>query len=782
MAPESDFHTDANGNTRGNDAERNLTRRENALVEVPERGAHRMEKTRPAALTAPPTPMELAKALQRRWLLALVLAICCAIPPAALAWYFVPVTYSTKAWLRADSSPRMFDTKTETDTSLSTHQVLIRSPYVMNAALREPGVSSLPTIQDVAEKNIDVSDWLASKVSVQVGRSSEYMIIGMTGEEPQDVQRIVKAVTRAYLDRVVNKERADRVEKRNSLERTYRERTELIRQHMEDMAITTRELGTADEETAQQKQNLLIDFVGDLRKEHGKLKSGLRAKEREMQFFERMYEVDEKGVPAITPEILESYAAEDPEVVQLRRKLENEEKELQAYLAVVRNPEEHAKVQSINRRIQSTRDQADAREQAILAGLTKQRDEGTLKTPLQEKYDLLQLEKAHLEAELATVENLYLEYSQKIDDIGTYSADLAEKKSAVARQRSVVGSIGLELEKLSIEMDANDRIQLIQEAELPKTPDTGKRDKLTLLCGLGGIGLALLGVAFFEFHTRRITNYTAVEDGLGVRVMGDVPMLSGKRWSLFGGVNGEGALQGMMDESIDGIRSMLLHAGGEQAVRCVLVTSAKAGEGKTTVASSLAASIGRSGRRTLLVDGDLRRPSVHRLLDIPNRAGLSEVLSGEATVADVVHPSRSPGLWVMTAGQCTPECLHALAREGVGEVFDQLREEFDFIVVDSGPVLAVVDPLLLGPYTDGAIVSVVRRVSQMSSIYETCERLDGVGVRVLGSVINGASTGRFGFDYYGYGYGYGYGSVNGGSNADSGHYETAGSHSNGSSH
>lgn len=773
MASDNDFQSDSNGHGSGENQPRDLSKRGGALMELPEYGGGRLEKSRPAALTAPPTPVELAKALQRRWLLALILAICCAIPPAVLAWFFVPVTYSTKAWLRADNSPRLFETKTSGETTLATHQVLIKSPFVLNSALRAPGVSTLPSIQKIEEQNLDLADWLATQIHVQVGRSGEYMILSMTGENPQDVQRIVNAVTEAYLERVVNSERANTIAKRNSLERTFREKSEEIRERMESLNAVTRELGTADAETAQQKQNLLIDYVAGLRKEIGSLRSKLREKQREITFFKRRYEVDEKGLPAITAEILESYAAEDPEVIRLRQRIEGGERQLQAFLGTARNPEQQPRYQAIARQLGEVRDQADARQQEILAQLTKERDEGTLKTPLQAEYDQLLLEEEHLKSEWAVVEELYLDFSQKIEDIGNYSADLSSQKEEVSRLRSIVGQIGLELEKLSIELADRNRIELLEKARLPRTPDTKKRNRFVALGGLGGVALALLGVAFFEFQTRRITNFTAVEDGLGVRVMGDVPMLSGKRWSLFGGINGEGALQGMMDESIDGIRSMLLHVGNEESIRCVLVTSAKASEGKTTVASSLAASIGRSGRRTLLVDGDLRRPSVHRLLDIPNRTGLCEVLSGEAAVADVVRPSRSPGLWVMTAGQCTPESLQALAREGVAEVFEQLREEFDFIVVDSGPVLAVVDPLLLGPYCDGAIISVLRRVSQMSSVYDTCERLEGVGVRVLGSVINGTSTGRFGFDYYGYGYGYGYGTVNGNGANGHAHFETA---------
>ncbi|MCP4505904.1 MAG: CpsD/CapB family tyrosine-protein kinase, partial [Fuerstiella sp.] len=168
-----------------------------------------------------------------------------------------------------------------------------------------------------------------------------------------------------------------------------------------------------------------------------------------------------------------------------------------------------------------------------------------------------------------------------------------------------------------------------------------------------------------------------------------------------------------MDESADGIRAMLLHIPAAESVRTLLVSSALPNEGKTTVAVSLAASMGRSGRRTLLIDGDMRNPSAHRLLEMPLEDGLSEVLRGEVTSESVIRPSQMAGLRFMSAGHCDHMCLQALTKENLGEIFHKLREEFDFIIVDSGPVLSVVDPLLLGQQCDAALISVIRNVSRL---------------------------------------------------------------------
>ncbi len=177
---------------------------------------------------------------------------------------------------------------------------------------------------------------------------------------------------------------------------------------------------------------------------------------------------------------------------------------------------------------------------------------------------------------------------------------------------------------------------------------------------------------------------------------------------------------------------------GAEAARVLLVTSAGPGEGKTTLAAHLASSLARAGRKTLLIDGDLRRPGVHQLFELPQQPGFSEVLLGEVEAPDAVQNTPQDGLSVLAAGQWDREVMQALARDGLEGVFERLREEFDFIVIDSHPVLSATDSLLLGQQVDAVILSVLRDVSQTPRVYAASQRLAALGVRVLGAVVNGA--------------------------------------------
>jgi capsular exopolysaccharide synthesis family protein len=229
-----------------------------------------------------------------------------------------------------------------------------------------------------------------------------------------------------------------------------------------------------------------------------------------------------------------------------------------------------------------------------------------------------------------------------------------------------------------------------------------------------------------------------VSTGLGIRVVGAVPDLSAKaqrRAIVHSEIDARGHL---LLESIDAIRALLLRDSTIEATRVVMVTSAVGGEGKTTLASHLAGSLARAGRRTVLVDCDLRTPAIHQLFELPLQPGFSEVLLEEIDLANAIQNTTVPGLSLLSAGQWDREVMQALAREGGRDLLERLREEFDFVIVDSHPVLAASDSLLLGQHADAVILSVLRDVSQSPRVYAACQRLATLGIRILGAVVNAA--------------------------------------------
>src|SRR5262249_39861023 len=172
------------------------------------------------------------------------------------------------------------------------------------------------------------------------------------------------------------------------------------------------------------------------------------------------------------------------------------------------------------------------------------------------------------------------------------------------------------------------------------------------------------------------------------------------------------------------------------------------GEGKTSLTAHLAVSIARSGRTILLIDSDMRKPTLHRLFGLSRGPGLGEVVRGETTAREAIRPTSVPGLWVLTAGTRTPTTPDTLARESTRALFNELRSGFDILLIDSCPVLPVADTLTLAQYVDGVILSLMRGVSRLPKLSAALHRLRLLGTPVLGAVVNGTDEDVYGSDYY----------------------------------
>ena len=202
-------------------------------------------------------------------------------------------------------------------------------------------------------------------------------------------------------------------------------------------------------------------------------------------------------------------------------------------------------------------------------------------------------------------------------------------------------------------------------------------------------------------------------------------------------------------EAIDTVRTMLLHAVGPTGSRVLLVTSAAPGEGKTTLTGCLAESLARAGYRTLLVDGDLRRPTAHGRYGTPPGPGVAEILRGEASVLACCHGVDSLGLWVLPAGRASAAASELLPKGGWQWLVQEARELFDFVVVDTAPLLAVVDPLLMAQACDGVVLAVLRDVSRMDLLADAANRLRTLEIPILGCVVHRAYRPPTG-EYYAY--------------------------------
>jgi capsular exopolysaccharide synthesis family protein len=269
--------------------------------------------------------------------------------------------------------------------------------------------------------------------------------------------------------------------------------------------------------------------------------------------------------------------------------------------------------------------------------------------------------------------------------------------------------------------------------------------------GIAAMVLAIFLVAYWELLARRIMTGDDVVSGLGWRLIGSLPALPAPARRGFVRSGGDDKYwHSLLTESVDATRTMLLHAARTEGLRSVMVTSAVAGEGKTSLSCHLATSLARAGRKTILLDCDLRSPAAHQLYELPAEPGICELLRKEVEISDAIRPTPAANLWILPAGRVNSETLQALAQDGIAPILNQLKEQFDFLVIDSSPVLPVVDSLVIGQHVDVVIFSLLRGVSRIPNVYSAYQRLSMLGVRMLGAVVNGVHTERYGYSYRSY--------------------------------
>jgi capsular exopolysaccharide synthesis family protein len=190
--------------------------------------------------------------------------------------------------------------------------------------------------------------------------------------------------------------------------------------------------------------------------------------------------------------------------------------------------------------------------------------------------------------------------------------------------------------------------------------------------------------------------------------------------------------------------------------RVIVVTSSAPAEGKSTTAINIALALAESDHSVVLVDGDMRRPSLHKYLDLVGAVGFSTVLSGGASLSEVLQDTKYPRLTVLAAGTSPPNPSELLGSMAAKRLLSELREKFDYVIVDSAPLLAVTDAAILATKADGALIITRFGKTKRDQLAHTARTVEDVGAKLLGVIMtmmpirSGGYYGRYSY-YYGYG-------------------------------
>ncbi|WP_144756108.1 polysaccharide biosynthesis tyrosine autokinase [Curtobacterium pusillum] len=300
------------------------------------------------------------------------------------------------------------------------------------------------------------------------------------------------------------------------------------------------------------------------------------------------------------------------------------------------------------------------------------------------------------------------------------------------------------------------RLVPLAVATLPTSPTEPRVGTVILVATLlGSVGAVLYALVRNQLD-RRIRSAEILEAELGLPVVGRLPFvehLENRRALATDAVPGDGAdtrTAAALTEALREIRTNLSFLNVDDPPRSLVISSSTAGEGKTTVAANLAATIAQSGQQVVLIDCDLRRPAQANLLGLTNGTGLSDVLSGRAKLHEVVqHRSDVENLHVITSGRTPPNPSELLASRAMRDLVATLEQDA-FLVLDAPPLLAVTDAAILSREADGMLLVVSAKRTTLDQVRRAVDAVHRVSGRIFGAVLNRVPVRGIDAHYFGY--------------------------------
>jgi capsular exopolysaccharide synthesis family protein len=706
---------------------------------------------------APPLPPAMAqsfdfwgllKALKRHWVLALTLSLICPPIAAAIAWKLMPPPrFTATAQIRVKSAPpslmegNEFGNINEIKQFQKTQQALIKSYNILIAVVEDPKFSN-----NLAKKHSDPVTWLENEL--QITFAGEIMSISLSGESPDQVQAIVNEVTKKYMENHVNKENYKRQEHQDQRKLVFEGYKRTLANKRAELRNLARAAGTDDLDAMRIKQQIAMSLEADVQREH--MKAQTERQKAKIQYEMLLQRQNPTPDPAIVAANTEALLSRDQIVSTLQSQIADLENSTSKVRGVVRNPNSEPYSRNTVRQLEDLKRQLQERIARIRPEIQERALQAVLAGGQQDK--------------LASAKENFEYWSQyeaitkrQVDDLAKTSEQTTKDSGELEIRREEIDNLvaitrrfGLQVEQLEAEAKAPPRIVLLNEAPRPKTRDLKRRILASSAAALGTLGLVLFAVSWLEYRVRRVSTTDEVSHGLGLRLVGALPATPGRQRLGLPGQNGlqEANWRSRLNESVNAIRTLMLRQSQLERLQVVMVTSATVGEGKTSLACHLATSLARAGRKTLLLDCDLRNPTAHRVFDLPLEPGLSEILRGTVALEDAPHPIDLGDLRMITAGRCDLQALHVLGLDQMRDILDRLRQHYDFIIVDTPPVLPVADTLLVGQHVDASLFSILRDVSRIPRVHAACERLSALGIRILGAVVAGTPLETHGSEYH----------------------------------
>lgn len=736
------------------------------------------------------SPQSILRGLVRNWWKILGLWILLATPLVYLVYTKVEPNYTAYSVLLAEpTQPYLYnDTRgnvQEISRYISTQIQTILSDRVLDAALADRSVVDTPFVKESASPRSD----LKKKLRVVNTTNTYYIEVSLSSPRPTEAAALVNSVVAAYMESLrdyrsgsdralkqrmetwLNDQEAQKTEKEAELFRLVSGGT------VDPQALANQEPRTAEspddadeavkalttKDVTIEQYRRYLDQLVQVNLELVPHESLLEQRTAVLRDQDDGSDLDPDSPPTLSREQVQARIEMEfrriPAVAQILQDIEATDEQLTHSAGVARKGSDPA-VSAARKR----RSQLEARHDALwlehyeeirdLVLATADAPAGTIggaATPealsmaeLKAKVDMLRRQR---EAIVDLLKSMEVKTQESNND--TFRANRLNAEIQILSNR--IEPVHKKLEDLKFQTDKETvRVELAGPAQVPKTASDNKRNRYMGVALMGTLGLIMALFALLEIKAERVGDPDELSNRLHSEVYSLPPLPSIRSRRKLGAPSDDDQIERFI-QRLDHLRFAICGDHPEVGLgRCVLITSAIGGEGKTTLAAQLAARCGNAGHSTLLIDGDLRRGSLCSLLDIPEGSGLSDALREEASVEDVesiVAPVQGGTFHLLRAGTPVQDASRVFHGRGFGMLIARLRQLYDLIIIDSPPVLPVPDALIIGRWTDGAVLASRYDVSRAPQVERARRQLNNAGVPVLGTVINGM---RSSDSYYGH--------------------------------
>jgi len=391
--------------------------------------------------------------------------------------------------------------------------------------------------------------------------------------------------------------------------------------------------------------------------------------------------------------------------------------------------EEHPRIKGLEKVVATLEQQIDNRIQGVLAGL--------------------ELKVRSAFAQVEQLQRDVTDAKKRESDMRKKGRDYFDAKRALANKTRIRDTILFRVmqEKVDLALPKESTVEITDEAEVPKT---AIRPNIPLNIALGVVvGLILgVGLAFFiEYLDTSVKTIDDVERALGAAVLGVIPQ-------NVGSLLDEGD-ESPHAEAYRVLRTNILFAGRKDESQTTFsVVSGGAGEGKTTTMFNLAVVFAQMGDRILIVDSDLRRPSMHRYMNVSNNIGLTNYLLGQVTIDEVIQTTELPSLHFIPSGKLPSSSMGILSSAKMKEFVAEMKSRYDYVFLDAPPIMGVSDASVLASMVDMCVLVVQYRKYPQMMTQRAKEMVTKVGGELVGVVLNNINISQDSYYYYYSGYYY----------------------------